>query len=157
MSSLNSQGAALVALLAVLSSGGCKRADWAPIANAAEHGRYLGVGIYGPGKQWTRMVADQTPKSDAVARPIDDQVIIVVADSQTGELRACGDLTGYCIGMNPWKQQLLSTQIAPIDLTDHVQPEDPNMIGPAPKRPKRHPYRPASSPRSPPAAAAAKS
>jgi hypothetical protein len=160
MSSLRSFGIAAIALLASLSLAACKRADWSPISSLEQHGRFLGVGIYGPGKAWTRMVADQIQKSDAVARPIDDQVIIVVADSQTGELRACGDLTGYCIGMNPWKQQLLSAQIAPIDLTQHVQPEDPNMtveVGPAPKRPKRPPYRPASSPRAPPAAVPAES
>jgi hypothetical protein len=156
---LRSFGMAVIAINA-LSLASCKRADWSPVSNTGAHGRYLGVGIYGPGKQWTRMVAEQKPKSDTVARPIDDQVIIVVADSQTGELRACGDLTGYCIGVNPWKQQLLASQIVPIDLTDHVQPEDPNMtveVGPAPKKPKRHPYRPASSPRAPSAAAPAKS
>src|SRR5258708_7014775 len=99
MSTLTSFGIAAIASLASLSLAACKPADWSPLSGAEQHGRYLGVGIYGPGKPWTRMVADQTSKSDAVARPIDDQVIIVVADSQTGELRACGDLTGYCIGM----------------------------------------------------------
>src|SRR5271156_1596588 len=98
----------VLALFTAVTLTGCKRADWSPLSDASPHGRYLGVGIYSPGKQWTRLVGNQTPKSDAVARPIDDQVIVVVADSETGELRACGDLTGYCIGMNPWKQTLLA-------------------------------------------------
>jgi hypothetical protein len=157
MPSWTCSGVALVALLVALSSAGCKQANWAPVSNTASHGRYLGVGIYGPGKSCTRIVANQTPNSDVVARPIDDQVIIVVADSLTGELRACGDLTGYCIGMNPWNKQLLSTQIAPIDLTGHAQPEAPDMtveVG-APKRPRRHPYTPAASPHAPRATASA--
>jgi hypothetical protein len=158
MHSLRPFGAWFI-LFAVISVAGCKRADWTPISDAS-HGRYLGVGIYGPGKQWTRLVANQTAKSDAVARPIDDQVLIVVADSQTGELRACGDLTGYCIGMNPWKQSLLGSQMTPINLTSHVQPEDPNMtvdVERAPRKPKPQPYKPASSLRAPPAGDPARS
>ena len=67
---------------------------------ANHHGRYAGVGLYGPSKQWTRLIANQQTKDPQAARPIDDQVIIVVQDSATGEVRACGDLTGYSIGMN---------------------------------------------------------
>jgi hypothetical protein len=104
------------------------------------HGRYVGVGIYGPGKQWTRMAAVQESKEAAAARPIDDQAIIVVSDTQTGELRACGDLTGYCIGFNPWKERLGPGQQTPIALTGHVKPDDPNMtveVGPAPRHKKQ--------------------
>jgi hypothetical protein len=72
------------------------------------------------------MVAAQQLADDARAHPIDDQIVIVVADSQTGELRACGDLTGYCIGMNPWAKPLAASQIAPIVLTEHVVPDQPD-------------------------------
>ena len=86
------------------------------------------------------MAALASPKDSKAAQPIDDQAIIVVSDSETGELRACGDLTGYCIGFNPWKQPLSSAQQTPIVLTAHVEPDDPAMtvqVGPA--RPyKRH-------------------
>jgi len=148
-------GAALVA------STGCKRSEDSPwsLGDFGRHGRYVGVGIYGPGRQWTRMIAAQQPANDAAARTVDDQAIIVMSDTDTGELRACGDLSGYCIGMNPWKKPLTTSQVTPIELTSHVKPDDPNMtveIGPL--RPRhRPPYNPASSPRAPRAGAPAKS
>ncbi len=45
--------------------------------------------------------------------------MIVVDDSHTGNIRSCGDLTGYCIGMNPWKTPLPPSQVAPVSLTTH--------------------------------------
>ena len=144
-------------LAALLVLGGCKPAadtNWWGGSAPETHGRYVGVGIYGPGKQWTRLVATQHQADDAVARPIDDQVILVVADSATGEIRACGDLTGYCIGMNPWTRPLLGPETSPIKLTSHVLPDDPNLtveVSPAPKHHRRH--RPAASPHEPPAGA----
>ena len=116
------RGLICMTLAAVVCLGGCvKHADdW---QGAAGHGRYFGVGIYGPDHQWRHLVATQVSKDTAAARPIDDQVIIVVENSVTGEVRACGDLTGYCIGMNPWKTQLLSSQISPVKLTKHVPPD----------------------------------
>ena len=105
---------------------------------ANHHGRYAGVGLYGPSKQWTRLIANQQTKDPQAARPIDDQVIIVVQDTATGEVRACGDLTGYCIGMNPWKTALVSAQIAPIKLTDHVAPDPPDASAAASTRRPRH-------------------
>ena len=146
------------ALTLLAGCGGSPASPWA-LGDFGRHGRYVGVGIYGPGRQWTRMVAAQQPVGETAARPIDDQAIIVMSDTDTGELRACGDLTGYCIGMNPWKRPLTPAQIAPIELTTHVKSDDPNLtIEVAPARPKRHrPYRPASNPRAPLAAAPAKS
>ena len=88
----------------------------------AQHGRYVGIGIYNPESQWTRMVNADAQKVTPAARTVDDQAIIVVEDSETGEIRACGDLTGYCIGMNPWKKVLTSSQTVPINLTEHVMP-----------------------------------
>jgi hypothetical protein len=123
---------AIAALTALVALGGCKKApavgDW--FGGATDrHGRYEGVGLYTPSQQWTHIVASQQPKDTPSAKPIDDQVLIVVEDSVTGEVRACGDLTGYCIGMNPWKSGLLQSQIAPINLTEHVKP--PESAAPA--------------------------
>jgi hypothetical protein len=142
---------ACIIFLALGALAACKPYGWASPLSAAQHGRYLGVGLYSPGKQWTHLVANQKPGSDAVARPIDDQVIFVVADSQTGELRACGDLTGYCIGMNPWTKPLLASQVSPIELTEHVQSPDTTADYEAAPAVRRRPYRPASSLRAPPA------
>jgi hypothetical protein len=90
--------------------------------NANHHGRYVGIGIYQPRESWTRMVAGAAAKPTAAAQTIDDQAIIVVEDSDTGEVRACGDMTGYCIGMKPWAKPLSPAQLAPIDLTEHAKP-----------------------------------
>jgi hypothetical protein len=111
--------------LVCLALYGCKGAQSSG-DHADRHGRYNGIGIYSPSRQWTKLVASQQPTDPQVARPIDDQVIIVVQDSATGEVRACGDLTGYCIGMNPWKTALVSAQIAPLKLTEHRSPDPPD-------------------------------
>jgi hypothetical protein len=66
-------------------------------------------------------VAGKSPANTASAKLVDDQAIIVVTDSQTGEIRACGDLTGYCVGMNPWQIKLVGSQIAPVRLTTHMK------------------------------------
>jgi hypothetical protein len=126
--------------LAGLGLLGCKRISEPPAGQGTLHGRYAGVGIYGPGRQWTKLIANPQATDKQAAQPIDDQVIIVVQDSATGEIRACGDLTGYCIGMNPWKTALVSTQIAPIKLTEHRTPDEPDatveLTAKAAKRPK---------------------
>ena len=114
--------AALLLASLTLSACGPKVVEGGAGAPSA-HGRYNGVGIYGPGKQWTKMMAAQQAADPQLARPIDDQVIIVLEDSLTGEVRACGDLTGYCIGMNPWKTALTSGQISPVRMTAHVSPD----------------------------------
>lgn len=82
-------------------------------------GRYVGVGIYTPTAQWRALIGNRQPSSPVGAQRQDDQVILVTADSMTGELRACGDLSGYCIGLNPWKQQLGAQQTAPVPVSAH--------------------------------------
>ena len=107
---------------AVLTLCGCRPAASADAEGAAPAGRYLGIGIYGPNTQWTKMVGADDPKAPASgAQTIDDQAIIVVQDSRTGEIRACGDMTGYCIGVNPWKKPLAPSQMVPINLSEHVK------------------------------------
>jgi hypothetical protein len=82
----------------------------------------VGVGIYSPGESWTHVLDAQKASQGPAARPIDDQAIIVVEDSQTGEVRACGDLTGYCVGMNPWSVSMPAARRSPIALSEHVKP-----------------------------------
>jgi len=110
--------------LAATCLGACNKP--AGSGPGSHHGRYVGIGIYLPQTPWTKMVAANTPKETPAARTIDDQAIIVVIDSDTGEIRGCGDLSGYCIGMNPWSKALTAAQIAPINLTEHVRPPKPD-------------------------------
>jgi hypothetical protein len=61
-----------------------------------------------------------TAASEARANVDDDDKIIVVIDSHTGEIRQCGNLSGFCIGMNPWTQALSASQQGPVNLTQHA-------------------------------------
>jgi hypothetical protein len=83
-----------------------------------------------PGQPWTKLVAAQATNG-AAARTADDQAIIVVTDSDTGEVRACGDLSGYCVGMNPWKSALPASQLAPVNLTEHTLAQPANAEAPS--------------------------
>ncbi|MEO6040308.1 MAG: hypothetical protein ABIP41_00215 [Croceibacterium sp.] len=42
------------------------------------------------------------PSDPAAATIADDEHVIVVVDSITGEVRQCGDHSGYCVAMKPW-------------------------------------------------------
>jgi hypothetical protein len=102
------------AAIAALGLACCRKPDVAALMD--HHGRYAGVGIYAPSAGWARMLQNQPPGSAAAAKLADDEAIIVVTDSQTGELRACGDLSGYCIRSNPWQAGLAEAQAAPVSL-----------------------------------------
>ncbi len=106
--------------IAILALAGCRKLAEPFGQPAATHGRYAGIGIYGPGQSWTKMVAAQQAKETPSAQTKDDDAIIVVVDSLTGEVRGCGNMTGFCVGMNPWKTQLVAGQMAPVQLTEHV-------------------------------------
>ena len=106
--------------IVTLGLSGCgKPADEGSIT-ATHHGRYVGVGIYPAGQMWSQMVVANASKEAAPAKPNDDEQVIVVVDSQTGELRQCGNLTGYCVGMNPWSKPLAASQFTPIPLAKHA-------------------------------------
>ena len=64
----------------------------------------LGIGIYPAGRDVAAAGRAPTAAADAcrARRCDDDEQVIVVVDSQTGEIRQCGNLSGHCIGMNPW-------------------------------------------------------
>jgi len=112
----------LALMIASMGLAACKPGSLAwDQGQGARHGRYVGVGIYGPGDPWAKLAAAPHPADAAAASTTDDQAIIVVVDSDTGEVRACGDMSGYCIGMNPWKTALQPSQVAPVDLTGHAQ------------------------------------
>jgi hypothetical protein len=111
------------ALVAALVLGGCARKSEAWFGDS-HHGRYVGIGLYSPGKIWTKLAGYQAGKAPAAANLRDDDVVIVVTDSDTGEIRACGNLSGFCIGQNPWKSSLPAAQQAPLPLTTHQEDSD---------------------------------
>lgn len=79
---------------------GC-HGDSSGITGRQQRGRFAGIGVYEAGRLWQHMTA-QDPQDPAVAKLADDEHIIVVVDSRTGEVRQCGDHSGYCVAMNPW-------------------------------------------------------
>jgi hypothetical protein len=83
-------------------------------------GRYFGIGIYSTDQLWSRMVGVTKNADAAKATLDDDSQIIVVVDSRTGEIRQCGNNSGYCVGMNPWTNKLGPQQGAPIGLSEHA-------------------------------------
>jgi len=97
---------------------GCQKAA---VGESSVHnkGRYQGVGLYDPGRMWSRGISANQPKDPALATTADDEKIIVVVDSNTGEIRQCGNLSGYCIAMNPWTKPLPPPQYAPLSVTKH--------------------------------------
>ena len=105
-------------MLLVAGLVGCDRSS--EPGHAPRHsGRYVGIGTFYPGQMWQRMVVANQPRDAAAATLRDDEQIIVVVDSNSGEIRQCGNLTGYCIGMNPWTGRLGQRQAAPISLSEH--------------------------------------
>jgi hypothetical protein len=119
-------------VLALAALGACTRppAD----TQTTHHGRYVGVGIYSPGQLWQRMVTAEPPANapPEAARTSDDEQVIVVVDSDTGEIRQCGNLSGYCVGLNPWTKALTSQQQLPASMTVHALKLPPVEPAPAP-------------------------
>jgi hypothetical protein len=113
--------------LAALALAGCQKKEETAATPAGLFGwgghkaRYFGVGMYLPSKLWTQLVRTGAPTDPAAATLDDDDEIIVVLDSTTGELRQCGNLSGHCIGMNPWANRLDPAHAAPARLLKHAK------------------------------------
>ena len=82
-------------------------------------GRYAGIGTYDAGRLWGQMAGQATPSDPAAAKLEDDEHVIVVIDSHTGEVRQCGDYSGICVAMKPWIGQGAWTS-TPIKLEKHA-------------------------------------
>jgi hypothetical protein len=107
--------------------GGC--AGPSDATRQAPHGRYAGVGIYPADRTWTKMSAAAAPANKATATLSDDQTVIVVVDSDTGELRQCGNMSGYCTGMNPWTSPLSRSRTAPVAVGEHAPEKTADRSG----------------------------
>jgi len=88
----------VLALLLTTALTGCGRRDTA----LDDEGRYSGIGIYQADGLWKHVQgAPVVAKAQAALK--DDSQIIVVVDRRTGEIRQCGNHSGFCIAMNPWQ------------------------------------------------------
>jgi hypothetical protein len=86
---------------AVCRLAGCDKGQ-SEYAAPQRHGRYVGIGVYAVGNLWSKMADEGAPSDKTKAALADDEHVIVVVDSDTGEVRECGDYSGRCVGMNPW-------------------------------------------------------
>lgn len=80
-------------------------------------GRYAGIGIFEPGRLWQQTAGAPVSKDPTAANLADDEHVIVVIDSHTGEVRQCGDHSGFCVTMNPWTGA--APPAAPVKLAKH--------------------------------------
>lgn len=109
--------------VAAMALGGCqKMGEGGPTVASSPRGRFVAVGTYAPGQVWAHLARPKPAEAPdpAVARLDDDEQIIVVMDSATGELRQCGNLSGHCLAFNPWAKDA-SNQGAPATLLKHAQ------------------------------------
>jgi hypothetical protein len=87
---------------------------------AVPRGRYVGIGTYPATRLWAHVALPKDARpAPTAANSRDDHQIIVVVDSSTGEVRQCGNYSGFCIGMNPWTGALPAAQTGPVTLTKH--------------------------------------
>jgi hypothetical protein len=102
-----------------------------------KNGRFTGIGVVEARRLWPQVAAESAPAAPGTASPSDDEHIIVVVDTTTGEVRQCGDLSGRCIGMNPWRPLGAGTT-APVKVGKHLseldQPETISADNAAPAR-----------------------
>lgn len=93
--------------------------DKAVPASGEHHGRYVGIGVFEAADLWSRMKPVDSAKDASRATLADDQHVIVIEDSVTGEVRECGDLSGFCVAMNPWTKAIAGERQAPVALSKH--------------------------------------
>lgn len=96
---------------------GCNAESATAPSGPKSPGRYAGIGTFDAGRLWAEMAAT-APTDPAAARLEDDEHVIVVVDSHTGEVRQCGDHSGFCVSMNPWSGG--APAAAPVKLRKHA-------------------------------------
>jgi hypothetical protein len=113
------RGSTLFLLIGFSALGGCDQSPAASSPGPKSPGRFAGIGVFEAGRLWAQISGAPSSSDPAVARLEDDEHIIVVIDSHTGEVRQCGNQSGFCVAMNPWaggdKRMML-----PAKLTKHA-------------------------------------
>jgi len=109
-----------ILLLAAASLAACNNGaatnELGPMARSP--GRYAGIGTFDAGPMWKQIAGAPNAEDAATAKLADDEHIIIVLDSHTGEVRQCGDHSGVCVAMNPWSGRG-APLTAPSRLTKH--------------------------------------
>lgn len=112
-----------ISALSILATGcllsGCGQQGAVSGPGPKSQGRYAGIGTYDAGRLWGQMAGIEAPADAAAAKLEDDEHIIVVIDSHTGEVRQCGDYSGVCVAMNPWAGQG-ARSATPVKLKKHA-------------------------------------
>lgn len=111
----------LVVVFTALGLCACNKPESAGFDSAQAHGRFAGIGIYSIDRMWSQIAGADASKSPAASRLKDDRQVIVVVDTRTGEVRQCGNMSGFCVGMNPWAKSLSAAQSAPLAVLKHEQ------------------------------------
>ena len=113
----------IVGVVACSLVGGCGEQASVSGPGLKSQGRYAGIGTYTAGRLWAELADSSATSSatpdDASARLADDDQIIVVVDSHTGEVRQCGNYSGVCVAMSPWLKAR-SPVPAPVKLNRHA-------------------------------------
>jgi len=108
-------------LVAAVALAGCDAIEVSGRGGGDAHrGRYTGIGIYSADQMWAKIAVGDKPADAASATPADDTTVIVVVDTNTGEVRQCGNLSGRCVAMNPWTRAIGKPGVAPLPLTEHA-------------------------------------
>ena len=115
------------AAMAILSS--CNAEVDATPEGQRGQSRYAGVGVYTTGPLWGKMLGAPNPADPATAKITDDEHVIVVVDTRTGEIRQCGDHSGFCVAISPWPAGQ-SAGTLPAKLSSHG---DDNTVATPPK------------------------
>lgn len=111
----------LTTAICVVALSACtKKEETTTETTTTTDGRYVGIGTYSPSGLWSRIVGTPAPEDKTIATAADDDQIIIVVDTKTGEIRQCGNMSGHCIGMNPWTKALAAEQQIPVALTERA-------------------------------------
>lgn len=105
-------------LLITCVLAGCDQHD-ASSGGPKSPGRYAGIGTFDAGRLWQEMRGAPQSQDKSAANLADDEHVIVVLDSHTGEIRECGDHTGFCVAMNAWAAGA-KTAASPVLLNRHA-------------------------------------
>jgi hypothetical protein len=76
--------------VSLMALAGCNQSAAPTASGPKSPGRFAGIGVFAAGRLWGQMTGSAAAKDPAVAKLQDDEHIIVVMDSHTGDVRKCG-------------------------------------------------------------------